>query len=262
VDLGLSGKVVVITGGSRGLGRAAAQLFVAEGANVAVCARQQADLDALQADLDRRGPGQAFTMVADCTRTEPVRAFVDATLRRFGRIDVLVNALMGPKTAPFVELDDEGWIEALNLKLLGQIRCAREVFPHMVEQREGRIINIIGSHGRLANGNAITAGVTNAALLNFTKALAQLGAPHKVLVNAVNPGPCDTDRMRYLAEAVAAARGISVEEARQDFVREIPLGRLGLPEEIAGIIAFLASKHASYITGALYDVDGGMTRCI
>lgn len=262
MDLGIEGKVVLITGGSRGLGRAAAQFLVAEGANVAVCARSKGDLDELQADLDGRGPGKGFTMAADCTGTRDVRAFVDAVRAKWGRVDVLVNSLAGPKTAPFTELSDEGWMDALNLKLLGQIRCAREVFSHMVAQRDGRIINIVGTHGRMANGHAVTAGVVNAGLLNFTKALAELGAPHNVLVNAVNPGPCDTDRMRYLVDAIAVARGIGQEEALAEFVKEIPLRRLGEPEEVAGIIAFLASKHAGYITGAMYEVDGGMMRCI
>ncbi|MBI4507272.1 MAG: SDR family oxidoreductase [Chloroflexi bacterium] len=261
MDLGLRGKVALITGGSRGLGRAVTHALAAEGASVAACARNQADLDALAAELAARG-GQAFVMPADCTRTPDVQTFVDAVLGRFGRVDVLVNSLIGPKAAPFVQLSDEEWLEALNGKLLGHIRCARAVFPHMVRQGGGRIINIVGNWGIQPLAAAIMASVVNAGLLNFTKALAELGAPHAVLVNAVNPGPSDTDRIRGIIQQRAAMLGKSPDEVRQSVVADVPLQRLGRPEEIAAVIAFLASERASYVTGALYDIDGGQTRCI
>jgi NAD(P)-dependent dehydrogenase (short-subunit alcohol dehydrogenase family) len=197
---------------------------------------------------------------ADCGRDVDVAQLVAAIIEKFGRVDILINSLQGPKAVPFVDSTDNDWVEALNVKLLGQIRCARHVFPYMARQRWGRIINISGTHGHLPSAYAISAGVINAALVNFSRALAELGAPYNVLVNVVSPGPIHTDRADYLIAVKAKARGISVNEATQQHAAATLLNRIGRPEEVGAMIHFLASEQSSYVTAAVFSVDGGQNR--
>jgi 3-oxoacyl-[acyl-carrier protein] reductase len=151
-------------------------------------------------------------------------------------------------------------MDSFNSKLLGQIRCARGVFPHMAKRKWGRIVNVIGTHGHQPHGYVMTAGIVNAGLINFTKALAELGAPHGILVNAINPGPIETQRMQYLVDAQSTQFKISATDARREWEDGTLLKRFGLPEEIAAAVAFLSSEVASYITGTYLDIDGGQTK--
>ena len=262
MDLGLTDKVVLVTAASRGLGYAIAAGFLREGAQVVISARHQDTLDAAAAKLGEETGSEAVAMAADCTQLDDITKLVGEVEDRFGRIDVLINNSAGPPTKPFIELSDDDWRGALEVKFLPQVRCARAVFPGMVERRWGRIITIIGTHGRQPHAYAFTAGVVNAALLNFSKALAEEGASANVNANAVNPGPIDTERMQYLAEEKAREEGISYDEARRIQTEETVLKRFGRPEEVASAVVFLASEKAGFITATTLDIDGGQTKTI
>lgn len=256
MDLGLKGKRALITGGSMGIGKAAAAALAAEGCRVAIAARGK---DALERAAQEIG-GEALAVQADCTRPADVRRMVAELLGRFGGIDILVNSIGAAKSGPFLEQPEEEWRESLELKLFGVVRCCREVVPHMQRARWGRIVNVIGHRGRQPESQAMPAGVANAGLINFTKALADELARDGVLVNGVSPCPMQTRRLDYMVKAKAAIMNISEEAARAQFLRDIPIGRFAEPHEIAPLIAFLASERNSYITGTTIAIDGGATR--
>lgn len=251
MDLGLKGKVALVTGGSKGIGRASAIGLAAEGASVAISARKQSDLDAAADDIRSRAGAEVLTVSADCTVGADVTAMVRTVLERFGRIDILVNSIGAARVGSFLKLSDQDWQESLALKLMGQIRVAREVFPHMQKQRWGRIINVIGTHAAFPEAHAMPAGVANAGLMNFTKALAELGARDGVLVNGVHPGTVRTDRLAYL-----------LKQGMEYDLKQITLGRFAEPEELASVIVFLASERSSYMCGSFVTVDGGQIKCL
>lgn len=251
MDLGLKGKVALVTGGSKGIGGASATLLAREGARVAISARKQSELDEKAAALRAETGADVLPVACDCTKPADVKALVARVIEHFGRIDVLVNSIGTAKAGHFLELSEHDWHQSLALKLYGQIWTAREVFPHMQAQRWGRIVNVVGTHYSLAEAHAMPAGVANAGLLNFTKALAELGGPDGVLVNAVNPGTVRTARLEYLM-----AQGVEYD------LKNITLHRFAEPEEIASAIVFLASERASYICGAYLNVDGGQLKCV
>ena len=256
MDLGLKGRFALVTGGSMGIGKAAALALAAEGCRVAIAAR---GAEALARAASEMGEG-ALTAQADCTKPEDIRRMVEEVLGRFGRIDILVNSIGAAKSGHFLELSDEDWRESLELKLFGIVRACREVVPHMQRGRWGRIVNVIGHRGRQPESQAMPAGVANAGLINFTKALADDVVSDGILVNGVSPCPMETRRLDYMVRARAQMTGASEEEARGEFLRDIPIGRFARPEEIAPLIAFLASERNSYITGTTIAIDGGATR--
>jgi NAD(P)-dependent dehydrogenase (short-subunit alcohol dehydrogenase family) len=256
MDLGLKGRCALVTGGSMGIGKAAALELAAEGCRVAIVARGREALDVAAAEI---GP-DTLALQADCTRPEEIRRMVAEVHGRFGRIDILVNSIGAAKSGHFLALSDEDWRESLELKLFGIVRCCREVVPHMRRQRWGRIVNLIGHRGRQPEAQAMPAGVANAGLINFTKALADEVVREGILVNGVSPCPMETRRLDYMVKAKAAMSGITEEAAREEFLRDIPIGRFAKPEEIAPLIAFLASARNSYISGTTIAIDGGATR--
>lgn len=256
MDLGLQGKRALVVGGSMGIGKAAAALLAAEGGRVAIAARGTQAL----AQAAREIGGGALALQADCTRPEDIRRLAEQANERLGGIDILVNSIGAAKSGAFLELGDEAWKESLELKLFGIVRLCREVVPHMKRGGWGRIVNLIGHRGRQPEAQAMPAGVANAGLINFTKALADEVVKDGILVNGVSPCPMETRRLDYMVEAKARIMGISEEAARAEFLRDIPIGRFARPEEIAPLIAFLASERNSYITGTTVAIDGGATR--
>jgi 3-oxoacyl-[acyl-carrier protein] reductase len=256
MDLGLQGKCALVMGGSMGIGKAAARALAAEGCRVAIAARGAEALGDAVAEMG----SDAFSVKADCTRPADIRRMVEEALARLGRIDILVNSVGAAKSGDFLELSDEDWRESLELKLYGIVRACREVVPHMRRSGWGRIVNVIGHRGRQPDAQAMPAGVANAGLINFTKALADEVVRDGILVNGVSPCPMQTRRLDYMVRARAQMTGASEEEAREAFLRDIPIGRFARPDEIAPLIAFLASERNSYISGTTIAIDGGATR--
>ncbi len=262
MNLGLEGKVALVTGGSRGIGRATALALAAEGARVAIAARERGALDEAAALVEARTGHRPLIVVCDCTRPPEVAAMVRAAGEGLGGIDILVNSIGAAKGGNFLDLTERDWEESLALKLLGQIRCCREVLPLMRARGGGAIVNVIGHRGKQPDGRALPAGVANAGLINFTVGLAQEEARHGVRVVGVNPAPVETRRLQAVFETEARVLGVSVEEARRRWLAHVPLGRAATPEEIADVIVFLASPRASFVTGTVVHADGGATRSL
>lgn len=259
MDLGLDGKIALVTAASRGIGRAVALELAAEGANVAIAARNADTLgEGAQAIREATGRDVA-TYEVDLLNDGDVRRLADEVERDLGPLDILVNSSAGPRTKAFEELSDGDWMSALDTKFLAQVRPSREIFPRMKARGSGRIVNIVGSNGKFPQRYAMTVGVVNAALLNLTKALAEEGAPHNVLVNAISPSLTRTDRITYLAQLKMEEFGVSFDEAVQVLVSGQQIKRLGEPFEIASMIALVVSARGGFITGSLIDVDGGAT---
>lgn len=260
MDLGLKDRVALVTGASRGIGKAVALALAREGARLALVARDGGLLEACAAEARAAGSSDAVAVAADLGTLAGVTAAVAAAKGRFGRIDILINNAGAARRGPFLEVPDEQWIEDWGLKPLGYIRMVRAVFPIMVEGGGGRIVNVLGSAARNVMPDYLVGGAANAALVNFTKGLAELGAGSNVLVTAVSPHYTLTDRAERRLKARAEAEGRSIAEVRAAEERSQPLGRLARPEDVADLVAFLVSERASFLTGICVTLDGGATR--
>jgi NAD(P)-dependent dehydrogenase (short-subunit alcohol dehydrogenase family) len=260
MNLGLAGKVALVTGASKGIGEAIAKALAEEGVNVALVARDAQRLAAAANDIAARSHRDAHAIAADLTHVAEVQRVVEHALAHFGRIDILVNNAGSIRTAPFLEMPDEHWLEDWTLKPLGYVRLARTIFPHMVAQGGGRIVNVAGLAARNPAHVYASGGAANAAIVNLTKSLADLGAPHQVLVNAVSPGATRTGRLDAQIAAKAAANKRTVAEEWADKDASHPLGRIARPEDVADLVCFLVSERAAFITGICVTLDGGSSR--
>jgi 3-oxoacyl-[acyl-carrier protein] reductase len=260
MDLGLKGKTALVTGGSKGIGRAVAQSLAAEGARVMICSRDAETLKQAAADVERATGGRVEVLSADLSTPAEVTRVAKDAIARLGRLDILVNNAGAIKGGDFLATPDAEWLDGWSLKLLGYIRMAREVLPHMQRQGGGRIINVVGAAARNPAVTYMMGGTANAALINFTKALSDLAVKSKVLVTGVSPGPVKTERWDTLMAQQAKAAGQDLAHYVKERSEEFPLGRIALPEEVADVVCFLASERASYLTGITITVDGGITR--
>jgi 3-oxoacyl-[acyl-carrier protein] reductase len=256
VKLGLEGRRALVTGGSKGLGEAIARELVTEGARVAICARNEDEVLAAGEEV-----GAAHAQAADVTDAEQVRDFVARSAEALGGIDFLVNNAGGAHPGNFEALSDENWAADYDVKVFSLIRCCREVLPHMRVAGGGRIVNIGAVYSRYPDPTFFATSVNRAAGNSFTKTLALEVAKDNVLVNGVNIGFVITPQWENIHRR--RAPDVPRDEFFDAFARqEVPLGRFGVPEEVSGLVAFLLSERASYITGASIDVAGGMGRYV
>ncbi len=263
MDLGLKDKVVMITGGSRGIGRAISLAFAAEGARLALCSRDPGPLGEVVEKIRSHWRSDVYAAEADMRRPEEVEQFVRGALVHFGRVDVLVNNVGAGLLRGFEELTEEEWQDALTLNLMAAIRCSRAVLPAMRSHGGGAIVNLAALSGQVPRQGQIASNVAKAGLINFTESLACEVGKDKIRVNAVGPIAIRTIRWEKRVTTLARERGVSEEEVIQETIGQIiPLKRLGEPEDVASAVLFLASERAAFITGVMLMVDGGMGRCV
>ena len=261
MDLGLADKVAIVTGSSRGIGRACAESLLGEGATVVVTGRDPARLERTCGEMKETG-GKVLGVQVDLSRDEDAKALVERTLAEFGRLDILVNSAATVTPSDFFELGEERWVHVFEEKLNGYARMLRYAVPPMRARKWGRVVNISGVAARQPHAPTVTVGVNNAAVLNLTKALAGQVAKDGITMNAVIPHIINTDRQDETMVEWAKITGQTEEEVRKERVARIPLGRMGRPREVGDAVAFLASERASFITGAALHVDGGVTLSI
>ncbi len=262
MELGLRGKTAVVTGGSLGIGRAIALELAQEGVAVAIVARDAARLEAAAADIARATNARCIPVPADLADAEQLERAMVAAQAALGQVDILVNNAGATPMGRIGDTPDAVWAKSINLKLMGYMRCARVLTPPMRARKWGRVINIIGRSGHQPRPAYITGSTVNASLLSFTHALAAECAPDNVLVTGVNPGPIATPRWDAVVAQGAAGAGRSAAEENAAAIATVGLGRLGTAEECSGLVAFLCSDRAGFITGTNIDIDGGGTRCI
>jgi NAD(P)-dependent dehydrogenase (short-subunit alcohol dehydrogenase family) len=254
LDLDLSGRVILITGGSDGLGAATARSLVKEGALVAICARGAERLEDM-ATLLRKEGGDVLASTADVTDPAQLERFVQAALDRWGRIDGLVNNAGASAAGEFTALTDEQWHRDLDLKLFAAIRTSRLAFDSLARSGSGSVVNVLNTHAKSPREGTAPTSITRAAGLALTKVLSREWGPKSIRVNAVLVGVIDSGQWRRRAQQQDRSR----EEIFKAAVRsnQIPLGRVGRPEEFADVVTFLLSARSSYISGVALNIDGG-----
>jgi NAD(P)-dependent dehydrogenase (short-subunit alcohol dehydrogenase family) len=257
MNLELTDKVALVTGASKGIGRAIATTLLAEGMRVAVVARSRALLDTLVHPYE----GRALALDVDLREPGAAAAVIEAVVSHFSALDLLVNNAGATRRGDFLTLTDAEWEDGFGLKFYAAMRLSRAAWPHL-RRSTGSIINIVGIGGRTGSAEFAIGGAVNAAVLNLTKALADRGVRDGVRVNAINPGGIATERLQSRIREFATERGIDESAARAQLAGALGVARFGLPEEIARLVAFLASPHAAYCQGAILDADGGQTRTL
>jgi len=262
MDLELKGKVAIVGGGSKGLGRACADVLAEEGATVAVCSRNQLELERAAQSIREATGAPVFALAGDLDQAETVRHLVASTVERFGRLDILVNNSGGPPLARALSATEEQWATAVQRSLVFFARMCREAVPHMKRQGGGRVINVLASTVYQPIPNLALSGATRMGVVAFAKSLADEVGRDGILVNNVCPGSILTERMLSNVTARAKELGISVDEALAQRAAETAVGRIGEPRDMAYLVAFLASGKAGYITGTTILVDGGLVRSV
>ena len=259
MDLGLAGKVAIVGGASKGIGRAVATALAQEGCSLAICARREAALQAAAQEIRQGTAAEVLAVVCDMARYDHIKGLVAETSQRFGRLDIVVNNAGGPPTGTFEELTDEQWQRALDQNFLSAIRTAREALPHLRRVGGGRIINVTSVAVKQPMERLMLSNSARLGVVGWAKTLSRELAPQGITVNNVCPGNIATQRLMSLIEERARHEGRPFPEVVAEEERRVPMGFLGEAEDVANLVVFLASEKARYITGTTIQVDGGST---
>lgn len=263
MDLGLKQKVALVLAASKGLGRASAAALASEGAHVVIGSRDKERLSRTAQEIAGASGSRVLAVPTDVTRAEDITNIVAATIKEFGRLDILVNNAGGPPPGMFEQFGDEQWQKAFELNLLSTVRLIRQVLPHMRQSGGGRIINIVSTSVKQPIDGLLLSNAIRPGVVGLAKTLSIELAPDNITVNNVCPGRILTDRLRQGPNMQAKlAQGMSEEEVLKEQAKDIPMQRLGRPEELGALVAFLASEQAGYITGTTIQVDGGLVRAL
>ena len=266
MDLGLKNKIALVLASSKGLGLACAKIFYKEGASVVICSRSEGNLKAAkqriesEVKISKERGNSIYPIVADLMSQDQINNLVEKVVNEFGRIDILVHNAGGPPSGPIDKISPEEWTDSIDLNLRSFIRITRLVIPLMKKQNYGRIIAITSVSAKQPLENLVLSNTTRLGVVGFAKTIANEHAKDNILVNVVCPGPNLTDRMKELINKTVNDTGKSEAEVKKSWTDQIPLGRLGKPEELANLVVFLASEKASYITGTVIQVDGGFVK--
>ena len=258
MQTGLKGKSVIVAASSQGMGRATAEAFAAVGARLAMCARNEKTLRSAADEIRSKHRSDVFEQTLDVTDAEGVRHFVHTVAERFGGVDVCVTNAGGPPAKNFLSITHDDWHKAIETNFLSVVHFAREVIPHMQKKRWGRLITITSTSVRQPIADLVLSNSVRPAVVGLVKSLAVEFGKDGITVNNLAPGYTATDRLSELSKVRALAAGVSEQEIRERWAAEIPLRRLGQPEEIADAIVWLASDRAAYVTGQTILVDGGI----
>lgn len=263
MDLNFKDKVVMISGGSKGIGKQTALTVLKEGAKVSLIARNMDGLKAAKSELEKEVKGaEVFVTSADLSTEEGANKAVENTVNHYNEIDVLVNCAGAAPGGLFLDLTEEDWDFAMGLKFRGYIRLTKATVPQFLKQEHGVIVNVVGNDGVKPSWWEITGTAVNAADLAVMSALADQYGNDNIRINCVNPGPVDTGRWESLVEAYARDMGISVEEADDVAEKSMPFGRIATPQEVANVVTFLASDAASFVHNSVVNIDGGQMKNI
>jgi 3-oxoacyl-[acyl-carrier protein] reductase len=257
MDLKLNNKVAIVLAASKGLGKAIATTLSAEGAKVIIGSRDQAELDKTAGEIQELTGNEVMAIAVDVSKGEEIEEFIKKAGAAFGRIDILLNNAGGPPFDKFENFDDAQWQKAFELNLLSMARTSKQVLPYMKTAGSGRIINIISGSVKSVLTNSVLSTSMRMGVVGMAKMMADEFGPYNITVNNVAPGLILTDRIKHTLPT-----DVDPEKAMQEKAKSIPLGRIGQPEELAALVAFLASEQASYISGTTIQVDGGASRAI
>ena len=260
MELGIEGKVVLVTAASKGLGYAIAENMLKEGAKVAISSRNEERIKHAAEELSKGGKYDVFYTPADLSNVNDTEKLMDQVLDHFGRIDILICNTGGPKTSDFVDTEYADWENGLDMMLYPVLQMTKKAIPKMKENKWGRIIYMTSTWVKQPRKSGVISTMARSAISGLSKHLSNELASDNILVNQVMPGPTWTDRSKEITQRLSDQRGVPVEVIKEEIGKEIPLGRYGKAEEIADAVTFLVSERASFITGASLQVDGGQIK--
>ena len=260
MDLGIHGRTALVCGASSGIGFAIARSLIREGVQVAICARNQDKLKRAQVALQQDSESAVISVSADLGKKVEIENLIERVESQLGAINILINNVGGPAPGSLLELEDSQWYDGFELSLMSIVRLTKAVLPRMQKEKWGRIIAIASNTAKEPRAEILLSSTLRAAVCAFNKGIAAQLAPYNIAVHSVCPGPISTDRVLNFAQAIATTQNLTLQQAQDSLTGNLPMGRLGEPDEVANLVTYLASERCHFMTGNAIAIDGGQLR--